>query len=214
MEALWLGKTRPQSTNLFNINGPTKCVCLGVSFSWDSEASTNSPGHNQICICNFLQSDWLRAKPKYWLDRERTKLDRNVEQGNFEANSCRVLWVECTLKKSNSNTEPINRDYFMRHSVRFTNIEMLMIENAFCKHPWISDNILRDQARREYKNRIHSLMHESRVCHTYFHIFRHLNHLRNKSLWNDWTDIIHKATPFKEKLVDEKLAVVFAKQIH
>ena len=32
-EALWLGKTRPQSTNLFNINGPMKCVCLGVSFS-------------------------------------------------------------------------------------------------------------------------------------------------------------------------------------
>ena len=103
-----------------------------------------SPGHNQIWICNFLQSDWLWAQPKHWLDRERTKLDRNVEQGNFEANSCRVLWVECTLKKSNSNTEPINRDYFMRHSVRFTNIEKLMIENAFCKHPWISDNISRD----------------------------------------------------------------------
>ena len=53
--------------------------------------------------------------------------------------------MECTLKKSNSNTEPINRGYLMRHSVRFTNIEMLMIENAFCKHPWISDNISRDQ---------------------------------------------------------------------
>ena len=39
-EALWLGKTRPQSTNLFNINWPTKCVCLGVSFSCDSDAST------------------------------------------------------------------------------------------------------------------------------------------------------------------------------
>ena len=39
-EALWLGKTRPQSTNLFNINWPKKCVCLGVSFSCDSEAST------------------------------------------------------------------------------------------------------------------------------------------------------------------------------
>ena len=40
MEALWLGKTRPQSTNLFNINWPKKCVCLGVSFSCDSEASS------------------------------------------------------------------------------------------------------------------------------------------------------------------------------
>ena len=39
-EALWLGKTRPQSTNLFNINWPKRCVCLGVSFSCDSEAST------------------------------------------------------------------------------------------------------------------------------------------------------------------------------
>ena len=39
-EALWLGKTRPQLTNLFNINWPTKCVCLGVPFSCDSDAST------------------------------------------------------------------------------------------------------------------------------------------------------------------------------
>ena len=99
------------------------------------QARVSSPGHNQIWICNFLQSNWLRAQTKHWLDGERTKLDRNVEQGNFEANRCRVLWVEYTLKKSNSNTEPINRDYFMRHTVRFTNIEMLMIENAFCKHP-------------------------------------------------------------------------------
>ena len=33
--------------------------------------------------------------------------------------------MECTLKKSNSNAEPNNRDHFMRHSVRFANIEML-----------------------------------------------------------------------------------------
>ena len=88
------------------------------------------------------------------LTAKLTKLDRNVEHGNFEANSCWVLWVECTLKKSNSNTETINRDYFMRHSVRFTNIEMLMIENAFCKHPWISDNISRDQKQLDDSDRI------------------------------------------------------------
>lgn len=35
MEALWLGKTGPEPTNR-----PKKCVCLGVSFSGDSEAST------------------------------------------------------------------------------------------------------------------------------------------------------------------------------
>ena len=40
IEALWLGKTRPPSTNLFNINWPMKRVCLGGSFSCDSEAST------------------------------------------------------------------------------------------------------------------------------------------------------------------------------
>ena len=42
----------------------------------------------------------------------------------------------------------------MRHSVRFTNIEMLMIENAFCKHPWISDNISRDQKQLDNSDRI------------------------------------------------------------
>ena len=34
-EAFWLGKTGPEPTNR-----PKKCVCLGVSFSGDSEAST------------------------------------------------------------------------------------------------------------------------------------------------------------------------------
>ena len=38
-EALWLGKTGPQPTNLINTNWPKKCVCLGVSFLSDSEAS-------------------------------------------------------------------------------------------------------------------------------------------------------------------------------
>ena len=33
-----MGKTGPQPTNLININLPTKCVCLGVSFSSDTEA--------------------------------------------------------------------------------------------------------------------------------------------------------------------------------
>ena len=134
---------------------------MGQLFQWKlwtkrHSLSADSPGHNRIWICNFLQSDWLRAQPKHWLDRERTKLDRNVQQGNFEANSCRVLWVECTLKKSNSNTEPINRNYFVRHGVRFMNIEMLMVENASCKHPWISDNISRETTRRlrsSWKNR-------------------------------------------------------------
>ena len=41
----------------------------------------------------------------------------------------------------------------MRHSVRFTNMEMLMIENAFCKHPWISDNISRDQKQLDDSDR-------------------------------------------------------------
>ena len=39
-EALWLGKTGPQPINLIKTNWPKKCVCLGVSFSSDSEAST------------------------------------------------------------------------------------------------------------------------------------------------------------------------------
>ena len=33
-----MGKTGPQPTNLINTNLPKKCICLGVSFSSDSEA--------------------------------------------------------------------------------------------------------------------------------------------------------------------------------
>ena len=142
----------PEQHSIFSslnlgINIYTTNILYVPGTCYDKKTLLNSPGHNQIWICNFLQSDWRRAQPKHWLDRERTKLDRNVEQGNFEANSCRVLWVECALKKSNSDTEPINRDYFMRHSVRFTNI-------AFCKHPWISDNISRDQKQLDDSDRI------------------------------------------------------------
>ena len=36
---MWLGKNNPQPTNLFGINWPPKCVCLGVCFSRDSEIS-------------------------------------------------------------------------------------------------------------------------------------------------------------------------------
>ena len=41
-EALWLGKTGPQPTNLINTNWPKTCVCRGVSFSCDSEASAKN----------------------------------------------------------------------------------------------------------------------------------------------------------------------------
>ena len=47
-KALWLGKTRPQSTNLFKINWSPKCGCLGVSFSCDSEASTKD-NFEKVC---------------------------------------------------------------------------------------------------------------------------------------------------------------------
>ena len=33
-----MGKTGPQPINLINTNLPKKCICLGVSFSSDSEA--------------------------------------------------------------------------------------------------------------------------------------------------------------------------------
>ena len=111
-------------------------MAFAIWVFYRSVRATTRSGY--VISCNLIGSELNQ-------NRKRTKIDRNVEQGNFEANSCLVLWVECTLKKSNSNTEPINRDYFMYHSVRFTNIEMLMIENAFYKHPWISDNISRDQ---------------------------------------------------------------------
>ena len=48
-EALWLRKTRPQLTNFFNINWPTKCVCLGVSFSCDSDDSTKDDFEKKFC---------------------------------------------------------------------------------------------------------------------------------------------------------------------
>ena len=38
-EAMWFRKNNPQPTNLFGINWPPKCVCLGVCFSRDSEIS-------------------------------------------------------------------------------------------------------------------------------------------------------------------------------
>lgn len=115
-------------------------MAFAIWVFYRSVRATTRSGY--VISCNLIGS---KLNQNIDLTAKGLRSTGNVEQGNFEANSCLVLWVECTLKKSNSNTEPINRDYFMHHSVRFTNIEMLMIENAFCKHPWISDNISRDQ---------------------------------------------------------------------
>ena len=63
-EAMWLGKNNPQPTNLFGINWPPKCVCLGVCFSRDSEISAKD---------NFERR--LRALEKYlniWSSRDLT----------------------------------------------------------------------------------------------------------------------------------------------
>ena len=49
-EALWLGKTGPQTTNLMNINWPKKCVCLGFSFLSDSEASAKDNFENKLVV--------------------------------------------------------------------------------------------------------------------------------------------------------------------
>ena len=58
-EALWLGKTRPSSTHLFNINWSTKCDCLGVSFSCrDSEASTKDNFEKQFVALEKFLNVW------------------------------------------------------------------------------------------------------------------------------------------------------------
>ena len=38
-EAMWLGKNRLQPANLFGVNWPLKCVCLGICFSHDLATS-------------------------------------------------------------------------------------------------------------------------------------------------------------------------------
>ena len=53
-----------------------------------------------------------------------------------EMSKKRALWLGCSLKKSNGmNTNPINLDDFMRLSVRFTNIKMIIIEEDSVKTP-------------------------------------------------------------------------------
>ena len=50
-----------------------------------------------------------------------------------EMSQQRALWLGFSLKKikvTACNTKPINRDDFMRLSVRFTNIKMIMIEDT------------------------------------------------------------------------------------
>ena len=106
----------------------------------------NSPGHNQIWICNFLQCDCSRSQPKqpkHWFDCERTKFDRNV--------ATKSAMAEMFLEVTACNTKPLNRDNFLCLSVRFTNIKMIMIEEGFCKNAWTSD-IKRPEATRRHRS--------------------------------------------------------------
>ena len=103
-------------------------------------------GHNQIWICNFLHCDWFRPQPKHWFDRQNTKFDRNVEAKSAISYGWDVPWRKVTACK------PINQDDFMRLSVRFTNIKMIMIEEGFCKNAWTSD-IKRPEATRRHRSK-------------------------------------------------------------
>ena len=72
-----------------------------------------------------------------------------------EMSQQRALWLGCSLKKikvTACNTKPINRDDFMRLSVRFTNIKMIMIEEGFCKNAWTSD-IKRPEATQRHRSK-------------------------------------------------------------
>ena len=57
-EAMWLGKNNPQPTDLFGINWPPKCVCLGICFSRDSEISTNDNFEKRLLALEKCLNIW------------------------------------------------------------------------------------------------------------------------------------------------------------
>ena len=91
-----------------------------------------------------------------------------------EMSQQRALWLGCSLKKikvTACNTKPINRDDFMRLSVRFTNIKMIMIEEGFCKNAWTSD-IKRPEATQRHRSKGKSMGFEYlKYFYTSFVIF-------------------------------------------
>ena len=59
-EAMWLGKNNPQPTNLFGINWPSKCVCLGVCFFCDSKISVKDDFKKRLLALVIKRSHTLR----------------------------------------------------------------------------------------------------------------------------------------------------------
>ena len=57
-EAMWLGKNNPQPTNLFGINWPSKCVCLGVCFSCDSKISVKDNFEKRLLALEKCLNIW------------------------------------------------------------------------------------------------------------------------------------------------------------
>ena len=57
-EAMWFGKNNPQPTNLFGINWPPKCVCLGVCFSRDSEISAKDNFEKRLLALEKCLNIW------------------------------------------------------------------------------------------------------------------------------------------------------------
>ena len=53
-----MGKNNPQPTNLFGINWPPKCMCLGVCFSRDSEISAKDNFEKRLLALEKCLNIW------------------------------------------------------------------------------------------------------------------------------------------------------------
>ena len=57
-EAMWLGKKQSTTHKPFGINWPSKCVCLGVCFSRDSEISVKDNFEKRLLALEKCLNTW------------------------------------------------------------------------------------------------------------------------------------------------------------
>ena len=98
-EALCVGKTRPQSTNFFNINWPKKCVCLGVSFSCDSQASTKDNFEKKFVA--------LEKCLNIWFSRDLTPFGKIIIMKSLALS--KIIFISSVLSVPSGFVDQVNK---------------------------------------------------------------------------------------------------------
>ena len=122
IEALWSGKTRPHSTNLFIINWPMTRVCLGGSFSCDSEASTKDNFEKMSVALEKCLNVWSSRNLTLYKNKHYQKFSSFKNNFHFLCSQCshcshwfcwsrEQICIQLYMEPQTTHNQALNNDW-------------------------------------------------------------------------------------------------------